>query len=227
MTDQFSSTRETEEIDGRESRDGARVIGRRLFLRRCALAGAGFAALPFAVSACAAGAGRAARAAAGESSPAAEALGWSARLTTDKEAGEPLVISGTIYAADGKTPLAGATLFVYHADARGLYSDTRGEPQAVARLRGRMLTGKDGRYEFRTIKAAAYPGRTIPAHIHASLTRPNVAERWLTDYWFDDDPLLPPRERERAAGLGTFSPVLKLTRGSDGVLRGVRDIRAE
>ena len=90
-----------------------------------------------------------------------------------------------------------------------------------------MLTGKDGRYEFRTIKPASYPGGTNPAHIHTSVKSSKLAERWITDYWFEDDPILPRQQRERFNGLGSFSPVLKLTRGSDGVLRGVRDIKVE
>ena len=204
------------------------LLGRRLFLRRSALAAAGLAALPAALLGCSGG-GEVlpARAAAAANPSGPEALGWRARITPDSEPGEPLVITGTIYAADGRTPLEGATLYVYHTDARGLYSDAGGDPRASARLRGRVLTGRDGRYEFRTIKPAAYPGRAMPAHIHASLKGPQLAERWITDYWFEDDPLLPRQERERHAGLGSFSPVLKLTRGADGTLRGARDIKAE
>lgn len=227
MTKRDATARREQGADVFGCQDAADLIGRRLFLRRSAVAAAGLAAMPVALLGCTGG-GRATRASAsatGEGSPAPEATGWSARITTDKEAGEALVVSGTIYAADGKTPLEGATIFVYHTDARGLYSDASGEPREVARLRGRMLTGKDGRYEFRTIKPASYPGGTNPAHIHASVKGPRLAERWITDYWFEDDPILPRAQRERYNGLGTFSPVLKLARGSDGVLSGVRDLK--
>ena len=197
--------------------------GRRLFLRRSVFAVAGLAALPTALLGCSrvSESATASHAAPGEHG----ALTWNTRIGTDAEPGTPLVVSGTIYGSDGRTPLEGATLYVYHTDARGIYSDAQGDPRQSARLRGRMLTGRDGRYEFRTIRPASYPGNTIPAHIHASVKAPGSEERWITDYWFDDDPLLPKSERERHGGGGSFSPIMRLTRDASGTLRGTRDIR--
>lgn len=208
-----------------DQRTGINCAGRRLFLRQSVVAVAGLAALPAALLGCSRVSESAARAAPAGSGGGHAALAWNTRIGTDAEPGTPLVVSGTIYAADGRTPLAGATLHVYHTDARGIYSDAQGDPRQTARLRGRMLTGDDGRYEFRTIRPASYPGNTIPAHVHASVKAPGVEERWITDYWFDDDPLLPKADRERHGGGGAFSPVMRITRDASGTLRGTRDIR--
>lgn len=205
------------------STDRTDSTDRRLFLRQSVVAVAGLAALPTALLGCSREGASATTSRAASTEPAS--LTWNARIGTDAEPGVPLLVSGTIYGADGRTPLEGARLHVYHTDARGIYSDADGDPRTLARLRGRMLTGRDGRYEFRTIRPASYPGNTIRAHIHVAVAAPGQAERWITDYWFDDDPLLPTSERERHAAAGAFSPVMRITRDSSGLLRGTRDIR--
>src|ERR1700694_4951537 len=44
---------------------------------------------------------------------------WKTSIVSAGEAGEPLIVSGTIYAPDGHTPLPGISLFVYQTDATG------------------------------------------------------------------------------------------------------------
>lgn len=146
---------------------------------------------------------------------------WRTVMVSPREPGEPLVVSGTVYRADGTTPVEGARLYVYHTDAAGLYSP---KGARFPRLRGWMKTRADGRYEFRTIRPAAYPGRTIPAHTHATLSAPGMLAEWIDDYWFDGDPYLARAERAKSEGRGPFAPILKLER-RDGVWFGVRDIR--
>ncbi|HEX8853844.1 MAG TPA: hypothetical protein VF754_10175, partial [Pyrinomonadaceae bacterium] len=51
------------------------------------------------------------------------------------------------------------------------------------------------------------------------------AEQWLDNFWFDDDPLVNSEMRARFATADSFSPVMKVTRDTDGLLRCVRDIR--
>ena len=156
------------------------------------------------------------------------ALSWKRSIVSDKEPGEPLIVSGTIYAEDGKTPLTGATLFVYQTDATGNYSPPAGQDNRYTRIHGQMLTNKEGKYEFRTIRPASYPGRKVPAHIHASLSAPGFPEYWIDEFLFAADPLISEAERRKAQGEGTpFYSILKLTRGDDGILRGTRDIRIE
>lgn len=157
-----------------------------------------------------------------------KALSWKTVLIPAGEPGTPLVVSGRIYASDGRTPVEGATLHVYHTDARGFYSqnDGNGGPPDP-RLKGWMKTDRDGRYEFRTIRPASYPNTLRPQHIHAEVYGAGYAQRWILDYWFADDPLVPPDKLAQYAGLDSFSPIVNVKRGGDGVFACVRDIRVE
>jgi protocatechuate 3,4-dioxygenase beta subunit len=152
-------------------------------------------------------------------------LSWKTTIVTDKE---PVIVSGTIYGLDGRTPVEGALLWVYQTDATGIYSPTSGDGyNRFTRIHGQMKTGVDGRYEFRTIRPASYPGRTVPAHIHASLSAPGFQEYWIDNYLFDGDPFITAEVRKQDRGGGAFSSILKLSRGSDGTLRATRDIQLE
>src|SRR6476469_8749496 len=51
-----------------------------------------------------------------------DSLKWTALLPDFSEAGPRMVISGTIYKPDGKTPAPGVILYVYHTDQTGHYS---------------------------------------------------------------------------------------------------------
>jgi len=154
---------------------------------------------------------------------------WNISMVSASEPGEPLIISGTIYAPDGHTPLEGISLWVYHTDATGHYSrlSESGGDNRNTRLHGLMQTNHEGRYEFRTIKPAPYPGRTSPAHIHAYVSGPGYPEYWIDEYLFEGDPFITDEMRQKLPGKGSFSSILKLTRNSDGVFRGVRDIIVE
>lgn len=147
-------------------------------------------------------------------------------IVSDKEPGQPLIISGTIFAPDGRTPLEGINLFVYQTDATGVYSTTGGNNRNT-RIHGLMRSGADGRYEFRTIKPGSYPGTRNAAHIHAYVSGANYPEYWIDEYIFEEDPFVGSDVKQKFSGRGTFSPVLTLKRGNDGVLRGVRDIKVE
>lgn len=202
-----------------------RFFDRRLFLRG---AGAALVGLPV-LSLSAVGCARSPGALAG-STPSvkeAEKLSWSTVLTAAGEPGAPMIVTGRILAADGRTPVEGVTLHVYHTDARGLYSDKPGGGSNDPRIKGSVKTDKDGRYEFRSIRPASYPGTNNPQHIHAKVFGAGYAERWIPEYWFDDDPLVTADMRARYANLGTYSPIVSIKRGDGGLFACVRDIRLE
>jgi protocatechuate 3,4-dioxygenase beta subunit len=151
---------------------------------------------------------------------------WKVRIVSDQEAGEPLIVTGTIYTPDGKKPLTGITLYVYQTDATGRYSTSGGDNRGT-RIHGVMRTNVEGRYEFRTIKPGSYPNSRNPAHIHAFVSGPDYPEYWIDEYLFADDPFIKDEDKQKAGSQESFSHILNLTRGSDGILRAVRDIKIE
>jgi len=158
-----------------------------------------------------------------------EDLDWKVTIPPANEPGQHMVISGVIYKPDGKTPAPGVILYVYHTNAVGAYptvGDETGWGRRHGYLRGWMKTGKDGRYEFRTIRPGHYPGRNAAAHVHATVKEPDRREYWIDAFLFEGDPRLTEDEihpREPRGGYG----VIPLIRGKDGVWRGTRDIVLE
>jgi protocatechuate 3,4-dioxygenase, beta subunit len=148
-------------------------------------------------------------------------VSWKTKLSAESEKGEPILISGTVYAADGKTAAAGTLIYLYHTDVYGIYG-RKGEHRH-GRYRGWMLTDARGRYEFESILPASYPNSTIAKHIHMTVTTKDQKEDWIDSIHFDGDKFLTSRDRE--INRGGFDRVLKLAKGSDGISRGVRDIR--
>ena len=151
---------------------------------------------------------------------------WKTTIVAPGEPGEPLIVSGTIYAPDGRTPLEGINLFVYQTDATGVYSTSGGDNRGT-RIHGLVRSNKEGHYEFRTIKPGSYPNSRNAAHIHAYVSGPDYPEYWIDEYLFEGDPFITSADRQKFGGKGTFSSILTLQRGADGVLRGVRDIKVE
>ena len=151
---------------------------------------------------------------------------WKVKIVSEQESGEPLIVSGTIYSPDGKKPLPGITLYVYQTDTTGRYSTSGGDNRGT-RIHGVMRTNAEGRYEFRTIRPGSYPNSRNPAHIHAYLSGPDYPEYWIDEYLFANDPFIKDEDKQKATSQGSFSHILSVTRGSDGILRAVRDIKIE
>jgi protocatechuate 3,4-dioxygenase beta subunit len=152
---------------------------------------------------------------------------WRLTIPPPTEPGQPLLVSGTIVGTDGRTPLAGMTLRVYHTDSEGYYTRPVSNPRQ-ARLRGSLTTDATGRYEMRTIWPGHYPGSTIERHIHVHLSGPDVAEHWIDSFLFENDPYHSAETLRRSRELDPrFAFVMPMARGADGVIRCSRDIRLD
>lgn len=160
-----------------------------------------------------------------EQAPRFESLSATDTLPDFSENGPKLVISGTIFKADGKTPAPGVVLYVYHTDQTGRYTPHAGQTGWARRhgyIRGWMKTNNKGEYRFYTLKPAPYPGNSIPAHIHPVVLEPGLNEYWVDEYLFEGDPFLTPTERSHQLGFGG-SGIIRLEE-RNGVWYGTRNI---
>jgi protocatechuate 3,4-dioxygenase beta subunit len=138
-----------------------------------------------------------------------------ARIAPESEPGTPLVIRGRVFQSDGLTPAPGITVFAYHTDRTGVY-DVRANGPHSWRLKGWAITDAEGRFEFRTIRPGAYPGRAEPQHVHFSIEGPSVPRQSPAALEFADDPLMTQRAREESQRAGIFGGVRPVV-GRDGV----------
>jgi protocatechuate 3,4-dioxygenase beta subunit len=144
-------------------------------------------------------------------------------IAAKEEPGERLTVSGQVFGPDGKTPLAGASVYVYHTDAKGLYTPETNDNRNP-RLRGYMRTDAQGRYEYSTIKPAPYPNNRIPAHIHYVVNAPGHQER-VFEIVFEGDPNIDERMRADAAKEGSAFSICALTRDQQGAWRCAQDVK--
>jgi Dioxygenase len=104
--------------------------------------------------------------------------------------GEPLVVEGTVYAADCRTPLAGASVAVWQTNAAGEYGPGQGTSgERCCYLAAALRTDERGGYRLETVKPGHYKGEAQPppAHIHFEVQHPDASE-----LLFEGDPRLGP-----------------------------------
>ncbi len=112
--------------------------------------------------------------------------------------GERIIVHGRVTDETGR-PVPGTLVEVWQANAGGRYRHVK--EGYVAPLDpnfggcGRVITGPDGGYAFRTIRPGPYPWPNglndwRPAHIHFSLFGPAFAQRLITQMYFEGDPLI-------------------------------------
>lgn len=103
------------------------------------------------------------------------------QLAGPDEPGDRLVLTGTVFSSDCRTPLPGALIEIWQANNAGLYDTSKPGNFTEAtsfHLRGMLYTNENGQYEIETIVPGRYPvppnlpgfekyaGLTRPAHIH-------------------------------------------------------------
>lgn len=136
-----------------------------------------------------------------------------ARIAPASEPGIPFTVRGAILDASGK-PAPGVEVFAYQTDQHGVYA----APGAADpwRLKGWAVTDAQGRFEFQTIRPAAYPSNTVPGHVHLTFTSA-CCGRQVTEVMFEDDPLVTAAMRQREGAALLFGKVTKRADGSQEV----------
>ena len=154
-----------------------------------------------------------------------EKLSWVDTLPDFHDDGPKIEISGIVYHRDGKTPAKDVVIYIYHTDQKGIYA-TKGNEKGWAKrhgyIRGWIKTNEKGEYKFYTLVPASYPNSNNPKHIHPTIKEPGYSEYWFDEFVFEDDPLLPEKERNRPnprGSNGVLKPQMK-----DGMLRATRNI---
>ena len=138
------------------------------------------------------------------------AITSSERIAPASEPGIPFTVRAQVLDSAGK-PLPNVEVFAYQTDQHGIYA----APGAADpwRLKGWAMTDAQGRFEFRTIRPAAYPSNTVPGHIHLSFAT-KCCGRQVSEVMFEDDPLVTKDVRQRQSGDVLFGKVTKRADGS-------------
>ena len=136
----------------------------------------------------------------------------SIRLASPQEVGEPLVVSGTLYQSDGKTPAPGVKIYIYNTDHKGYYNE---DAQGVPRISGTLTTDEKGAYRFATIRPGSYPDNRIPAHIHYVIYAPNGRQQRV-DLHFAGDRKLSQAMIRKHDPADPFSSIQNLVKDKDG-----------
>ena len=148
-----------------------------------------------------------------------------ASISKPGEPGERMVISGTIYKKDGKTPAPNVVLYIYHTDNTGEYTRGQGESESTrhGRLRAWIKSDSRGNYKFSTIRPASYPNSRNPQHIHPIIKEPGLQPYWIDEYLFEDDPYVDSKVRAQQEVRGGPG-IIRLEKNDEGVWIGKRDI---
>jgi len=137
-------------------------------------------------------------------------------LTLPNSTGTPLVLKGSIFKEDGKTPIENALVEIWHCDENETYDNTSDD----YKYRGGQNTTSTGKYEFKTIIPVPYKAAPDdetswrPAHIHMRVSVPNQQDL-ITQIYFSGGKYL---ETDKwASAPQAVNRILKITKNSSGV----------
>ena len=140
------------------------------------------------------------------------------------KAGVPLALTVRVVKVSGTscTPLAGATVDVWHCDALGVYSDasdpTFGSTKGKKFLRGYQTTDDNGVAKFTTIYPGWYQGRAVHIHFKIRSKTSAGAAYDFTSQWFFDESLMP--QIYAQAPYSTKGTKGRTTNAQDGIYQG-------
>lgn len=133
--------------------------------------------------------------------------------------GQKILLKGTVYKHDGKTPAPDVLIYYYHTNIDGIYlhnaKEHRSMPpnnigQTHGYIRGWVKSDEEGKYFIYTVKPGSYPSHSEPAHVHITIKEPNdLNEYYIDDFLFDDDKFLIAAKRARLENRGG-SGIVKL-----------------
>ena len=117
---------------------------------------------------------------------------------TGEPIGQRMILHGRVLDENAK-PVPGALIELWQANAGGRYRHERDGYLAALDPNfggcGRTITGEDGSYAFRTVQPGPYPWPNgpndwRPAHIHFSVFGHGFAQRLISQFYFEGDPMI-------------------------------------
>ncbi len=157
-------------------------------------------------------------------------ISWQDTIAGEEVEGERLVLEGTVFLSDSKTPAENIIVYAYHTNDKGLYEkkgNETGNGRRHGYLRGWVKTNQAGQYRFYTIKPAPYPSRAEPAHVHLTLKGDDFEEYWIESTLFEGDSLITKQAPDSDPEKGRFSHIIPLEKNTAGAWLGKRDILLE
>lgn len=120
--------------------------------------------------------------------------------------GELLHFNGTVFGKDGKSPVNGALVEIWHCNEEGAYDNTSDNYV----YRASQKTSANGKYNFKTILPVPYAVSgelTRPAHIHMRVSA-NGVQDLITQVYFKGDKHL--KEDESASHADALNRILDI-----------------